>query len=105
MPWVIVFLFIKSSNESIIQLLAPIMVDYYGITKAKISIIITAAGLITVIGGTIVPVLTQKFSMRQMFGFGIILFNIGTLISFLVHPWYVLFALSRIIQCVGAVSA
>jgi DHA2 family metal-tetracycline-proton antiporter-like MFS transporter len=105
MPWVILFLFIQLSNESIIQLLVPVMADYYEVTKVKISLIVTIGAILFGIGGTIYSVLTDKFSMKQLFIFGIITFSIGSLVGFLVHPWFMLLVISRVLQCTGAVCA
>ena len=105
MLWVILFMFVQLSNESIIQLLAPVMVEYYGVTMVKISIIVTIGGIVFGVGGTIYSVLTEVLSMRQLFLFGIITFCIGSLIGFIVHPWFALFAVARFIQCMGAVCA
>ena len=103
MLWVILFMFMQLSNESIIQLLAPVMVEYYGVTMVEFGIIMTIGGIVFGVGGTIYSVLTEVLSMRQLFLFGIITFCIGSLIGFIVHPWFVLFAVARFIQCIGAV--
>ena len=51
------------------------MADYYDATKAKISLVVTIAGFISGIGGTVYSILTEKFSMRQLYLFGITMFS------------------------------
>lgn len=105
MPWVLFFMFMQTANESIIQLLAPVMADFYAVTKVKISILMTVSGVVSGLVGMMVMVLTDRFSMRQMFVFGAILFSVGTVGCYLVHPWFVPLAFARLAQVIGVVSA
>jgi len=105
MPWVILFLFLQGANENIIQLIVPIMADYYDATKAKISLVVTIAGIISGVGGTVYSILTEKFSMRQLYLFGLMMFSGGSFLAFALHPWFEWLIVARFIQCVGAIAA
>lgn len=104
MPWVLFFMFIQLSNDAIIQLLAPSMTEIFGVTKVQVSILTTTAMILSGLGGVIVLVLTERFSMRQLYVFGSIVFTIGTVAGFLLSHWFVMLALARLLQCIGAAS-
>lgn len=104
MPWVLFFMFIQLSNDAIIQLLAPSMTDIFGVTKVQVSILTTTAMIISGLGGVIVLVLTERYSMRQLYVFGSIVFAIGTVAGFLLSHWFVWLAVARLLQCIGATS-
>jgi len=102
---VLFFIFLQLSNENIIQLLTPAMADDFGITKARVSLIVSIGGLVFGIGGALYSTLTDLFSMRQLYLFSIITFAGGSLLAFAVHDSFAALAVARFVQCVGGAGA
>ena len=103
--WAMFFMFVNLSNESIIQLLTPTIAEEFEMTKAKASLIVTVAGILSGVGGTIYATLTDFFSMRQLHLFGVAAFSAGSVLAFAVQDSFPALVAARMLQCAGAVCA
>ncbi|MFC6551405.1 MFS transporter [Cohnella cellulosilytica] len=102
MPWIVFFQFMQSFNENMFQIISPSIADEFGITKATVSLVVTSSGLIVGIGAAVYATLTDKFSMKQLFVFGIITLSIGSIFGFIMHDWFFTVVLGRVVQCIGS---
>ncbi len=100
-PWLIYIIFFAVLNETVFNVSTPAISNQFSLSPAGISWMMTIFMVCFGIGSVIYGKLADIYSLRSLIVFGLILYNIGSLMGFLLQFSYPLIILSRAVQGLG----
>lgn len=101
-PWIIYLIFFAVLNETVFNVSTPKISAQFNLTPSGVSWMMTIFLVFFGIGSIIYGRLSDIFSLRLLLLIGIVLYNIGSVMGFMVQSNYPLVIAARAIQGMGA---
>ena len=101
-PWIIYLIFFAVLNETVFNVSTPIITEQFALSSSGVSWMMTIFLVFFGIGSVIYGRLADIFSLRRLIVIGIVIYNIGSVMGFILQSSYPLVILSRAIQGIGA---
>ena len=101
-PWIIYLLFFAVLNETVFNVSIPIIAKQFSLTPSGVSWMMTIFLVFFGIGSVIYGKLSDIYSLRNLIIIGIVIYNIGSVMGFVLQFSYPLIIVARAIQGIGA---
>lgn len=101
-PWIIYLIFFAVLNETVFNVSTPKIALQFQLTSAGVSWMMTIFMVFFGIGMVVFGRLSDFHSMKRLIVIGIVLYNVGSVMGFVLQSSYPLVILSRAVQGVGA---
>jgi DHA2 family metal-tetracycline-proton antiporter-like MFS transporter len=102
LPWIIYLIFFAVLNETVFNVSTPKLSEQFTLTPSGVSWMMTIFLVFFGIGSVIYGKLSDIYSLRKLIITGIIIYNIGSVMGFVLqfsYPWVII---SRAVQGTGA---
>jgi DHA2 family metal-tetracycline-proton antiporter-like MFS transporter len=102
LPWIIYLIFFAVLNETVFNVSTPKLSEQFTLTPSGVSWMMTIFLVFFGIGSVIYGKLSDIYSLRKLIITGIIIYNIGSVLGFVLqfsYPWVII---SRAVQGMGA---
>jgi DHA2 family metal-tetracycline-proton antiporter-like MFS transporter len=100
-PWIVYLIFFAVLNETMFNVSSPKIAEQFSLTPAGVSWMMTSFMIFFGIGSVIYGKLSDIFSLRRLILIGVLLYNAGSVMGFLVQTSYPLILLARALQGAG----
>jgi MFS transporter, DHA2 family, metal-tetracycline-proton antiporter len=100
-PWIIYLIFFAVLNETVFNVSTPSISQQFRLTPSGVSWMMTIFLVFFGIGSVIYGRLADLFSLKRLIIIGLIIYNCGSVMGFLLQSSYPLVILSRAIQGIG----
>ena len=101
-PWIIYLIFFAVLNETVFNVSTPKIAEQFMLSPSGVSWMMTIFLVFFGIGSVIYGRLSDIFSLRRLIVIGVVIYNIGSVMGFVLQSSYPLVILSRAIQGIGA---
>ncbi len=101
LPWIIYLIFFAVLNETVFNVSTPNISQQFSLTPSGVSWMMTIFMVFFGIGSVIYGRLADLFSLKRLIVIGLIIYNAGSVMGFLVQSSYPLVILARAIQGIG----
>ncbi|HJT23930.1 MAG TPA: MFS transporter, partial [bacterium] len=101
-PWIIYLIFFAVLNETVFNVSTPKVALQFHLTSAGVSWLMTIFMVFFGIGMVVFGRLSDFHSMKRLIIIGILLYNVGSVMGFVLQSSYPLVILSRAVQGAGA---
>jgi MFS transporter, DHA2 family, metal-tetracycline-proton antiporter len=101
-PWIIYLIFFAVLNETVFNVSTPKIAEQFILSPSGVSWMMTIFLVFFGIGSVIYGKLADIYSLRRLIIIGILIYNLGSLMGFILRFSYPLVILSRAIQGMGA---
>jgi MFS transporter, DHA2 family, metal-tetracycline-proton antiporter len=101
-PWIVYLIFFAVLNETVFNVSTPKIAEQFSLSPSGVSWMMTIFLVFFGIGSVIYGRLSDIFSLRRLIVVGIVIYNIGSVMGFVLQSSYSLVILSRAIQGMGA---
>jgi MFS transporter, DHA2 family, metal-tetracycline-proton antiporter len=100
-PWIIYLIFFAVLNETVFNVSTPNISEQFGLSPSGVSWMMTIFLVFFGIGSVIYGRLADLYSLKRLIVIGLIIYNTGSLMGFLLRFSYPLVILARAIQGIG----
>src|SRR6266542_2221518 len=100
-PWIVYLIFFAVLNETVFNVSTPIISEQFGLTPSGVSWMMTIFLVLFWIGSVVYGRLSDIYSLRRLIVIGLVIYNIGSVMGFVLQFSYPLVILSRAIQGIG----
>jgi DHA2 family metal-tetracycline-proton antiporter-like MFS transporter len=100
-PWIIYLIFFAVLNETVFNVSTPNIAEQFSLSPAGVSWMMTIFLVFFGIGSVIYGKLADVYSLRSLIIIGLIIYNVGSVMGFLLQFSYPLVILARAIQGIG----
>jgi MFS transporter, DHA2 family, metal-tetracycline-proton antiporter len=101
-PWISYLIFFAVLNETVFNVSTPKIAEQFSLSPSGVSWMMTIFLVFFGIGSVVYGKLSDIFSLRRLIVIGIVIYNIGSIMGFVLQYSYPLVILSRAIQGIGA---
>lgn len=101
-PWIIYLIFFAVLNETVFNVSTPMIAKQFSLSPSGVSWMMTIFMVFFGIGSVIYGRLSDIYSLRSLIIIGVIIYNIGSLMGFVLQFSYPLVIVARAIQGIGA---
>jgi MFS transporter, DHA2 family, metal-tetracycline-proton antiporter len=101
-PWIVYLIFFAVLNETVFNVSTPKIAEQFALSPSGVSWMMTIFLVFFGIGSVIYGRLSDIFSLRRLIVVGIVIYNIGSVMGFILQSSYPLVIISRAIQGMGA---
>lgn len=101
-PWINYLIFFTVVNETVFNVSTPKIAEQFGLGPSGVSWMMTIFMVLFGIGSVIFGNLSDIYSLKRLIIIGTVVYNVGSLMGFLLRFSYPLVILSRSIQGIGA---
>ncbi len=101
-PWIIYLIFFSVLNETVFNVSTPRIAEQFALSHSGVSWMMTIFLVFFGIGSVIYGKLSDIYSLRHLIVIGIVLYNTGSIMGFVLQFSYPLVILARAIQGIGA---
>lgn len=100
-PWIIYLIFFAVLNETVFNVSTPIVAEQFTLSPAGVSWMMTIFLVFFGIGSVVYGRLADIYSLRRLIVIGLIIYNVGSIMGFVLQFSYPLVILSRAVQGMG----
>lgn len=101
-PWITYLIFFAVLNETVFNVSTPKIAEQFALSPSGVSWMMTIFLVFFGIGSVIYGKLSDIYSLRKLIIIGIVIYNIGSVMGFVLQFSYPLVIISRAIQGMGA---
>ncbi len=101
-PWIVYLLFFAVLNETVFNVSTPMIAGQFSLTPAGVSWMMTVFMVFFGIGSVIYGRLSDIYSIRRLIIIGIVIYDVGSVMGFLLRESYPLVVAARAVQGIGA---
>jgi MFS transporter, DHA2 family, metal-tetracycline-proton antiporter len=101
-PWIIYVIFFAVLNETVFNVSTPKIAEQFALSSSGVSWMMTIFMIFFGIGSVVYGRLADIYSLRKLIIFGIVVYNIGSVMGFVLQFSYPLVVISRAVQGIGA---
>ncbi len=101
LPWIVYLIFFAVLNETMFNVSSPKIAEQFSLSPAGVSWMMTAFMIFFGVGSVIYGKLSDIFSLRRLILIGVVLYNAGSVMGFLVQGSYPLTLAARALQGAG----
>jgi DHA2 family metal-tetracycline-proton antiporter-like MFS transporter len=100
-PWIVYLIFFAVLNETVFNVSTPKIAEQFSLSSSGVSWVMTIFLVFFGIGSVIYGRLSDIYSLKRLILIGIIIYNIGSIMGFLVQFSYPLVVIARAVQGIG----
>lgn len=100
-PWIIYLIFFAVLNETVFNVSTPIISEQFSLSPSGVSWVMTIFLVFFGIGSVVYGRLSDIYSLKRLIVIGLVIYNIGSVMGFVLQSSYPLVILSRAIQGIG----
>jgi DHA2 family metal-tetracycline-proton antiporter-like MFS transporter len=101
LPWIIYLIFFAVLNETVFNVSTPSISQQFNLSPSGVSWMMTIFLVFFGIGSVIYGRLADLFSLKRLIVIGLIIYNVGSVMGFIMKSYYPLVILARAIQGMG----
>jgi DHA2 family metal-tetracycline-proton antiporter-like MFS transporter len=101
-PWIIYLIFFAVLNETVFNVSTPKIAEQFSLSPSGVSWMMTIFLVFFGIGSVVYGKLSDIYSLRRLIVIGIVIYNVGSIMGFVLQFSYPLVILARAVQGIGA---